>query len=65
MTDNGKIISYESVLKNVTERDFMDTTRKDSPLIKADDAIAIDNSNLSVDETFDKVYKLVSQKIKV
>jgi len=64
MTDDGKNISYESVLKNVTERDLMDTTRKDSPLIKADDAITIDNSDLNVDETFDKVYKLVVQKIK-
>jgi len=64
MTDDGKNISYESVLKNVTERDLMDTTRKDSPLIKADDAITIDNSDLNVDETFDKVYKLVAQKIK-
>ncbi len=64
MTDDGKNISYESVLKNVTVRDLMDTTRKDSPLIKADDAITIDNSDLNVDETFDKVYKLVVQKIK-
>lgn len=64
MKDEGKDVSYESILKNVTERDFMDTTRKDSPLIKANDAIAIDNSNLSVNETFDKVYERVIQKIK-
>lgn len=64
MRDEGKDVSYESILKNVTERDFMDTTRKDSPLIKANDAIAIDNSNLSVNETFDKVYERVIQKIK-
>ncbi|MCK4561292.1 MAG: (d)CMP kinase [Flavobacteriaceae bacterium] len=63
MIDKGESISYELVLKNVTERDLVDTTRKDSPLVKADDAIAIDNSNLNVDETFKKVYQYVKQKI--
>jgi len=64
MVDNGKDISYESILKNVTERDLMDTTRKDSPLEKAEDAIAIDNSNLNVTQTFEKVYQFVLQKTK-
>ncbi len=64
MKGEGNDVSYESILKNVTERDLMDTTRKDSPLVKADDAIAIDNSDLNVDETFDKVYELVVQKIR-
>jgi len=63
MTDNGKDISYQAVLENVTRRDLVDTTRKDSPLIMAEDAIAIDNSDLNVDETFNKVFAYVKQRI--
>ncbi|MBL4662713.1 MAG: (d)CMP kinase, partial [Flavobacteriaceae bacterium] len=40
----GDSISYEEVLENVTERDHIDSTRDDSPLRQADDAIVIDNS---------------------
>lgn len=42
--------SYEQVQKNLTERDRIDSTRSDSPLRKADDAIVIDNSALSTAE---------------
>ena len=63
MIDNGKDISYQDVLENVTQRDTIDTTRKDSPLVKAHDAIAIDNSDLNVAETFNEVYKYVLKKI--
>ena len=52
-------ITLEQVLKNVEERDYIDTHRADSPLIKADDAIEIDNSNLSKEEQFQKVVALV------
>ena len=64
MIDNGDNITYESVLENVSSRDLLDTTRKDSPLIKAEDAIEVDNSDLSVDETFDVVYQLANQKLR-
>lgn len=56
----GDDVSYEDVLKNVQERDYIDSHRKDSPLVKAQDAIEIDNSNLTRDEQFDKVLQLVS-----
>ena len=41
---------YEDVLKNVRERDYIDSHRAVSPLRKADDAIVLDNSNLTFDE---------------
>ena len=63
MIDNGKEISFEDVLENVTSRDLLDTTRKDSPLIKANDAIEVDNSDLSVDETFNLVYQYTKNKV--
>ncbi|MGI9530384.1 (d)CMP kinase [Lutimonas sp.] len=63
MTDNGVDISYESVLENVTSRDHLDTTRADSPLVKAGDAIEIDNSDMTVDQTYAEAMKYVNKKI--
>ena len=41
---------YDDILKNVQERDYIDSHREVSPLRKADDAIELDNSNLTIDE---------------
>ena len=57
----GDAVSYEAVLKNVQERDYIDTHREDSPLVKSDDAIEIDNSYLSKQEQFDAVLELVEE----
>lgn len=46
----GQNVSYDEILKNVEERDKIDQNRKVSPLRKADDAIILDNSNMSVEE---------------
>lgn len=43
----GEKVSYEEVLENVKKRDFIDSTREESPLRKADEAIVLDNSNMS------------------
>ena len=51
------------VLKNVKERDFIDSNRKSSPLIKAKDAIEIDNSNLSKEAQFEKIMQLVKMTL--
>jgi len=55
----GDTVSYEEILQNVVERDHLDSTRKDSPLVRAGDAIEIDNSDLGFKEQFDKIYALV------
>ncbi|TPD70708.1 (d)CMP kinase [Flavobacterium microcysteis] len=60
LIQKGQDVTYEEVLKNVQERDYIDTHREDSPLVKADDAIEIDNSHLSIQEQFDKVLGLVN-----
>ncbi|MTG97984.1 (d)CMP kinase [Myroides albus] len=57
-------IQYADVYKNVVERDHIDTTRKDSPLVKAEDAIEIDNSNLTREEQYDILLKLVGERVK-
>lgn len=59
----GDSVSYEEVLKNVVERDYIDTHRDDSPLVMADDAIEVDNSYLDRKEQFDAVLELVNEVI--
>lgn len=59
----GQPASYEAVLQNVEQRDFIDSTREDSPLKMAADAVEIDNSNLSKEAQFQKVMQLVRQKL--
>jgi cytidylate kinase len=63
MTDNGVQIQYETVLENVTSRDHIDTTRDDSPLVKADDAIEIDNSDMNVDQTYAVAMRYVKERL--
>lgn len=46
----GEKVSYDEVLHNIEERDRIDTTRKEAPLRKADDAYVLDNSNLTREE---------------
>lgn len=57
----GDDVIYEEVLKNVRERDYIDSHRENSPLLKAEDAIEIDNSNLTLEEQFEKILLLVAQ----
>ncbi|MCO4822798.1 MAG: (d)CMP kinase [Flavobacteriaceae bacterium] len=59
----GDNVSFSAVLNNVQERDFIDSNREDSPLIKADDAIEIDNSSLSMDVQFNKILELVNKTL--
>ena len=46
----GMEADYDEILKNVQERDYLDSHREVSPLKKADDALELDNSHLTIDE---------------
>lgn len=63
LINRGDQVNYEDVLKNVRERDYIDSNRENSPLTKADDAIEIDNSNLTLDQQFEKILSLVNKAI--
>jgi cytidylate kinase len=63
LTEKGENVSYEDVLKNVQERDYIDSNREDSPLIIAQDAVEIDNSKLDKNEQFEQVLKLVQHAL--
>ncbi len=64
LQNKGQNVSFDEVLKNVQERDYIDTHRNDSPLVKAEDAIEIDNSHLTREEQFDMVLTLVNDVTK-
>lgn len=56
--ENGIKESYEEVLKNIIDRDKRDSTREIAPLKKAEDAIYIDSSNLTIEEVVNKIVSL-------
>ena len=61
LIEKGQKVTYDEVLQNVQERDYIDTHREDSPLVKAIDAIEIDNSTLTKSEQFDLVLDLIDK----
>lgn len=61
LIEKGQKVTYDEVLQNVQERDYIDTHREDSPLVKAADAIEIDNSTLTKEEQFDLVLDLIDK----
>ncbi|MFC0604804.1 (d)CMP kinase [Winogradskyella pulchriflava] len=64
LLERGHNLSYDDVLENVTTRDRIDSTREDSPLVKAEDAIEIDNSDLTIDEQLETLLNLANKIIK-
>ena len=60
--EKGIKTSYEEVLENIKDRDKRDSNRKVAPLKKADDAIYIDSSNMTIDEVVENVIALINDK---
>lgn len=63
LIEKGQDVRKEDILKELEERDYRDTHRENSPLRKASDAIEVDNSSLTIDETVDKIYNLFKEKV--
>ena len=62
MIKKGLTVSYDDIVYNINNRDMLDSTRSDSPLIIEKDAIVIDNSNMSIDDQIDKISQLIEDK---
>ena len=54
--------TYDQTLADITERDRRDTTRVDSPLVAAADAIVVDSSGMSIDDVFRKMLAIVKER---
>ncbi|WP_275316697.1 (d)CMP kinase [Tenacibaculum bernardetii] len=63
LLDRGDKVNYAEILHNVQERDRIDSTREDSPLVRADDAIEFDNSDMGLKEQFDRIMSLVNMRL--
>jgi len=63
LTVKGSIVSFEEVKENIQNRDYKDTHREESPLVTADDAIVLDNTNMSQQEQLEFALKLVDSLI--
>lgn len=61
--EQGKDIPFETIYENVMQRDHIDTTRADSPLIKAKDAIEIDNTHTNREDQFHILLQLAKDRI--
>ncbi len=62
LIEQGEKVDFDTMLTDIKSRDRLDSTRKVSPLKKADDAITIDTSNLTIEEQVEKVLSIVSEK---
>jgi len=60
LKNKGEKITLEDVFENIAHRDYLDTTRKESPLVRADDAIILDNTNLTEEEQLNFVLEKLS-----
>ena len=56
--------TFEEVLANVNERDHIDSTRKESPLRQADDAVVLDNSHMTIEQQDEWLYNLYQERAK-
>ncbi|WP_405568009.1 (d)CMP kinase [Polaribacter sp. Asnod6-C07] len=63
LIDRGDKVNFDEILFNVQERDRIDSTREDSPLVKANDAIEFDNSDMGIEEQFERICALVDDKL--
>ena len=64
LTAKGEACNMKEILKNVEERDYIDTHREISPLRQADDALVLDNSHLTIDEQKQWLMRAYQQAVK-
>ena len=60
--EHNPAATYEQTLADITERDRRDTTRLDSPLVAAEDAIMVDSTGMSIDDVFQKMMVIVKER---
>ncbi len=62
MRAKGDNVNIEDVLKNLQERDYIDSHREVSPLTQAEDAIVLDNSHMTMDDQMVWIRKVISER---
>lgn len=63
LLERGELIDLEKVMENLQKRDHLDSTREESPLLQADDAVVVDTTHLTFDEQVEEVLNLATARI--
>ncbi len=64
LINKGEDVSFEEIIKNIKDRDYIDSHRETNPLIQADDAVLLNNTNLTMKEQAKIAIKLAENKLK-
>ncbi len=64
LIETGKSADYVTILTDINQRDYNDSHRKIAPLIKADDAVEVDTTNMTIEEVVGTIVKIVEEKTK-
>lgn len=64
LIEKGLDVKYEDILNEILKRDYIDSHREANPLKKAEDAIEIDSSDLSIPEVVEKIASYIKQGVK-
>lgn len=63
LLENGEMVPLDDIIQNLKKRDLIDSTRKESPLVQAQDAALLDTSYITIDEQVDFVLERVAAKL--
>jgi len=63
LLEKGQMVELDKVIQNIQKRDHLDTTRKESPLVKAEDAYELDTTHMTLEEQIEEVISLSLSKI--
>lgn len=63
LISRGYEVNLKDIEKDIEQRDYIDSTREISPLVKPDDAYVLDTSNLSIEEAVDKIIEIYKNKV--
>lgn len=61
----GETATMEEVIENLSHRDLIDTTREESPLVQAEDAVLLDNTHLDEDQQLSLALELIGNKVEI
>lgn len=64
LQEKGDKSTYDEVLQDIIQRDYNDTHREIAPLKKADDAVEVDSTELTLEESVEAIYKVITDKTK-
>lgn len=63
LKERGQQVDFESILRDVCDRDFRDMNRETAPLRQAEDALLVDTTNMTLEQSFEKLLEIVKENI--